>query len=94
MNVLRTQNSVAPTCFGFGPATPVLHIDVCTGQNLMFQRTAIACSGGNYLGDLPVSVNLEWEGLSSAYLVYGEIQPTLVSTDIQLIASHQIRSYF
>lgn len=53
--------------FAFGPATPVLHINICTGQNLIFQRTAKACSGGNYLGDLPVSVNLEQETLSSDY---------------------------
>lgn len=71
-------------CFAFGLATLVLHIDVCAGQNLMFQRTAKACSG-----DLPVSVNLEQEGLSSDCLVYGELQPTLVSTDIHLTAGHQ-----
>lgn len=46
------------------------------------------------LGDLPKSVNLEQEGPSSDYLVHGEIQPTLVSTDIQLIAGHLISSLF
>lgn len=34
---LCVPSVLAPTSFAFGPAPAVLHIDVCTEQNLMFR---------------------------------------------------------